>query len=232
MREILKNAWLRLLTGDRLRKTRLHTYSGSLIDVRGLSYLPLSLWSVFLLKLFGYHLRAPWLGYRAVKHLRKLIRPDWRVLEFGSGMSTLLLVRACAHVVSVESDLNWYNQTREILARDGIENIDYRFRDTGSYNSHPDLSPHHFDLIVIDGIARDESAKLAIQLVRPGGYVFYDNSDVPWEDHKTARELLVAAAEPNGVTTFIDFCPFQIQVNESILVRIAARRPAQGMPGE
>ena len=90
--------WSRLVTGDGLQKTRLHTYSGNLIDLGGLRYLPHSVWSVLLLKLFGYCQRVPWLrlGYRGVGRLRSLIRPDWTILELGSGMSSVLFAQLCS----------------------------------------------------------------------------------------------------------------------------------------
>lgn len=178
----------------------------------------------FLLKAFGYRLRVPWLGYRAVTHLGHLVRPNWKVLEFGSGMSSLFFARACSNLVSVESDQSWHDRMQEMFSEEGMNNIDYRLCDPDSYNSHPDLPINHFDLIVIDGMARDVSAQVAIQLVRPGGYIFYDNSDVPWEEYRKARNLLTAAAESNGVTIFNDFTPFQIQVNESMLVKISKRQ--------
>ena len=212
--------WSRLLTGDGLRKTRLHTYSGHRIDIGGLAYLPRSLWSIAILKIFGYHQRVPWLGYRAVRHLDGLIRPDWRVLEFGSGMSSLFFARRCDRLISVESDPSWYTQMGRLFTRLGIANVDYRLREADDYAEHPDLPDQSFDLVVVDGLARDRVSAVALRKVKPGGYVFLDNSDVPWPDHKSARQLLSDAAAPDGVRVFNDLYPFQLQVNESIVVKV------------
>jgi hypothetical protein len=171
--------WSRLLTGDGLRKTRLHTISGNRVDLGGLLYLPKSMWSVALLKLFGYRQRVPWLGYRAVKRLESILQPDWRVLEFGSGMSSLFFASRCAQLVSVESDPAWYDSMRELFAQKGIANVDYRLRSLEAYTDHPDLPDHSFDLILVDGMVRDRAAALALQKVKPGGYVMLDNSDTP-----------------------------------------------------
>ncbi len=214
--------WSRMVTGDGLRKTRLHTYSGNLIDIGGLRYLPHSVWSVFLLKVFGYRQRVPWLGYRAVRKLRSLIQPDWAVLEFGSGMSSLLFGRLCRHLVSVESDPSWYDQMQRLFAAAEIVSVDYRLRSVEQYTSHPDLHDRSFDLVVVDGLVRDEAAALAVRKVKSGGYVFFDNSDVPWPEYKEARRVLLEAGDFGGLWIFNDLTPFQIQVNESMLIKVKA----------
>lgn len=212
--------WSRLVTGDGLRKTRLHTYSGRAIDLGGLMYLPHSIWSVLLLKVFGYRQRVPWLGYRAVRRLRALIRPDWTILEFGSGMSSLLLAQLCRQLVSIESDPTWYGQMERLFAKNQVVGVDYRLRSAEQYTLLPDLPDRSFDLVVVDGIVRDEAALVAVKKAKPGGYVFFDNSDVPWPEYKAARRVLLEAAAADGVWFFNDLCPFQIQVNESMLIKV------------
>ncbi|MDW8243291.1 MAG: class I SAM-dependent methyltransferase [Thermogemmata sp.] len=212
--------YTRIVTGDGLRKSRLHTYSGRMIDLAGMAYLPLSVWSVFLLKLFGYRQRRPWLGYRAVKYLDSIIGSDWYILEFGSGMSSLFLAQRCRKLVSIESDPIWYRKMELEFAKFGLSNIDYRFRCINDYAIHSDLIANSFDLVIIDGLVRDQCVNTALEKVKAGGYVFLDNSDVPWDEFKSARETLTDPSIAESIMTFVDFYPFQIQVNESLLVRI------------
>ena len=216
----VRSLWSRIVTGDGLRKSRLHTYSGRMVDLGGITYMPRSLWSVCLLKVLSYRQKRPWLGYRAVERLDEMIKPDWRILEFGSGMSSLFLSRRCGHLVSVESDLVWYEEMRRLFAEHGTNNVDYRFRGLDDYTAHADLPVRSFDLVVVDGIIRDRCMLTALEKVKSGGYVFFDNSDVPWDEHRTARRTLKDAADVDGITLFDDFYPFQVQVNESMLVRI------------
>jgi hypothetical protein len=219
--DYVMNAFLaRLIAGDHLRKTRLHTISGDLLDWKGFLYLPGSLWSTLLLKVFGHHQRKPWLGYRAVKHLKNLIAPHWRVLEFGSGMSTLFFARHCGYLISVESSPVWFEQTRALLAKQQVRNTDYRFREVKDYLSHPDIEDHSLDLVVIDGMVRDRCASFALKKVRPGGWIFYDNSDVPWPEYRSTRLQLLEAAKPGTLLLFKDFYPFQISVMESMLIQL------------
>lgn len=212
----MANMISRIVTGDGLRKSRLHTYSGRMIDRAGLAYLPSCLWSTLLLKC-GYRQQLPWLGYRAVRHLDKLIRPSWRILEYGSGMSSLFFAKRCSQLVSIESDREWFSAMLRRFNESGIQNVNYRLCGPSFYATHSDLSDGTFDLVVVDGIARDQCAVEALRVVRPGGYVFYDNSDVPWAEYAAARRTLVEAAA--SVTIFDDFTPFQLQVNESLLIR-------------
>ncbi len=163
--------WTRLLTGDGLRKTRLHTCSGHCIDIAGLAYLPRTLWSVALLKVFRYRQRVPWLGYRAVRHLDKLIRPDWRVLEFGSGMSSLFFLQRCDRLTTIESDPAWHAQMGRLFPRSRAANVDYRLRDADTYTDHPDLPDHSFDLVVVDGLVRTIGASAVALRKRQAGRI-------------------------------------------------------------
>lgn len=210
--------WKRLLTGDTLRKTRLHTMSGNLVTAEALRFLPRALLSTLLRKGFGYLGHSPWLGYRATARLDHLIQKDWIVLEFGSGMSSLFFAARCLRLISVESDPAWHGEITKRLAAEGLRNVDYRLRDPTNYVDHPDIPDRSVDLVVVDGIRRDLEAAAALHKVKPGGYVLYDNSDVPWPEYQQARRLLLAAAQ--DVEVFNDFYPFHVQVNESMLIRV------------
>jgi hypothetical protein len=219
-----RSLWIRIITGDGMRRTRLHTYSGKRVDLRGLLDLPRSAWSAILLKGLGHRQPVPWLGYRAVRRLRSIVQPDSLVLEFGSGMSSLFFARRCARLVSIESNAAWYDAMNKRFASERLTNIDYRLRDSGEdYVSLEDLPDRSFDLVVNDGIARDQVSKVALRKVKLGGYIFLDNSDVPYPEFQQARQVLLEVARSGGVWFFNDFHPFQVQVNESLLVQITQK---------
>ena len=77
----------RLIKGDGIRKSRLHNYNGQFLDAAGFLYLPQSIYTTVSLKLTNRRPELPWLGFRAIKHLGKIITDEWKVLEFVSGMS-------------------------------------------------------------------------------------------------------------------------------------------------
>jgi hypothetical protein len=210
----------RIVTGDGMRRTRLHTQSGDLVDASAFVFAPQWVWSTLLLKV-GYRQPIPWLGFRVTRHLGKLLRPDWKVLEFGSGMSSLLFASRCRHLVSIESEPAWYERMRTHFAQKGFTNVDYRLRAPGDYARLDDLPDGSFDFALVDGIKRDEAVVTAIRKCRSGGWMMMDNTDVPWTDHQAARAALIAAAVPGSITVYRDLTPFGFQVCESTFIRKA-----------
>jgi len=220
MMAAIRGIWTRWLSGDGMRPSRFHNYQGELLDLAGFCYLPQCLLSTLVKKLSGRRPEMPWLGYRAIRSLDRLIKKDWQVLEYGSGMSSLWLAGRCRWLVSVEHDQAWSRFLREELARRGAGNVDYqvlteeRYPEMGSY---PD---HSFDLVLIDGIRRDEAAGTALRKVKPGGYIYLDNSDVPYPEYQRARQrLLGAARRPRGFRFFNDLCPTHVAVTQGLLIQ-------------
>jgi hypothetical protein len=223
-----------LLKGSPLRRSRLHNFRGELVDAMGLLYLPHSVLTTIWLKVTGRRPEVPWLGYRAVKHLDALIEPDWRILEFGSGTSTIWFARRCRFVLSVETDDRWFTKVRELLDAAGLENVDCRLCPTA--DDGPDYSralsnrrKPEFDLVLVDGARRDLAMEKALALVNPGGYVYLDNSDLPNEHCRIAAKLLADAAGPAPrMWVFNDFPPSVVMVNEGTLVRLG--EPSSSRP--
>lgn len=210
--------WTRLISGNGLRRTRLHNHDGRLIDARGLLYLPRSVLTALALKVTGRRPELPWIGFRAIERLEQLIRHDWRVLEFGSGMSTLWFARRCGRLVSVETNPGWHERVRRMLAERNLTNVDYRLRDKASAHVLDDCEDSSFDLVLVDGPRRDLAVLTAIRKVKPGGYVYLDNTDAPVRDNKVARAALLAAAGgPSRVRFFNDLTPARVSVTEGML---------------
>jgi hypothetical protein len=59
--------------------------------------------------------RRPWLSYIAIDWLKNTLRPEMRVIEFGSGGSTLFFAERVAELVSVEHDREWYFRVQDAL---------------------------------------------------------------------------------------------------------------------
>lgn len=216
----------RLIKGDGMRKSRLHNYNGQFLDASGFLYLPRSLRTTLLFKLANRRPELPWLGFRAINHLGKLIKPNWSVLEFGSGMSTIWFARRCGLLVSVETDRSWYDSVRTILSQKNFHNVDYRLSEKSEHEAVSDYQDATFDLVLVDGYERDRVMKTAISKVKHGGYIYLDNSDVPYREHQTAKALLVAAAGAEAeIRTFNDLYPTQFGVNEGTLVRVFNKAP-------
>jgi hypothetical protein len=168
-----------LKASDR-RLTRFHTERGELM--------PLSAWAQLPRSVAGRLRRAeqhePWMVPAAVERLDELIRPTWQVLEFGSGASTVWYAERAAHVVSLEDDRAWLEAVRERLGACAPERCDLRLVELPDFPSvAAEFAPDTFDLVIIDsneaaGMTRSDCAAAARPLVKPGGLVVIDDSDI------------------------------------------------------
>ena len=217
----------RLIKGDGMRKSRLHNYNGQFLDASGFLYLPRSIRTTLLFKLANRRPELPWLGFRAINHLGKLVKSNWSVLEFGSGMSTVWFARRCGLLVSVETNRSWYDSVKTILGENNFHHIDYRLSEQSEHEAVSDYPNSTFDLVLVDGYERDRVMKMAISKVKSGGYIYLDNSDVPYREHRTAKALLMeAAGAESEIRIFNDLYPTQFGVNEGMLARIF-NKPAE-----
>src|ERR1700726_478485 len=70
---------------------------------------------------------VPWLTYPAIQFLRRSVRPDWKVFEFGSGASTMFFGNRCREVISIEHDTTWAKRVRSALQCEGLSNCKLRY---------------------------------------------------------------------------------------------------------
>lgn len=146
----------------------------------------------------------PWLNLEATEWLEQTLQPTMRVFEWGAGGSTLFFAERCGQVVSVETDAAWHAVVRERLTAEQAARVTLIFSppqpavDPGPYGAHnPDLAgltfedaaraidPYPddwFDLVVVDGRARNACLRHALPKVKPGGYLLLDNSERPAYD--------------------------------------------------
>jgi ubiquinone/menaquinone biosynthesis C-methylase UbiE len=137
----------------------------------------------------------PWIVPAAIGWLGRRIRPDWSVLELGSGRSTVWFARRAGRVISLEDNEYWAGATRERLERAGLVNVELRLKEVEDFprevESLPDAA---FDLVVVDfleapAVTRIDALTPAIKKVRSGGCLLLDDSDRP--GYAEAFELLV-----------------------------------------
>ncbi len=112
------------------------------------------------------------------------VKPDHKVLEYGSGSSTLEIAKICKSILSIEHDSDWYHRisssiplNAKILLR--ASNLPYveGTYNCGTYEEFKDyiLAPieyGQFDIILIDGRARMECAKICNLLSHDSTIIF------------------------------------------------------------
>ncbi len=145
-------------------------------------------------------LDVPWWTFEAADEVAEFLRgrPDARVLEWGSGASTVWLSQRAGTVVSIEHDPRWAARTARALAARDAENVQLRVvqptrlvppggvpsakpgfagLDFEAYADAVDAVPGDLDLVVIDGRAREACLVRAIDRLAEGGLIVFDNVD-------------------------------------------------------
>lgn len=227
----------RFVSGGGSRRSRLHDEKGNRVDLKGLAYAPRALGGALLRLAFNWRPALPWISYRAIADLNRIVDRDSVVAEFGSGMSTVWLARRARTVVSHEDCPAWHDKVVGILARHGLGNVELSLHtDPLRYASLDDVPGRQFDLILVDGSVRDRCMRTALARVRPGGVVYLDNSDKESDPARPrdlgvrdAEELLLEHARTRGghLTYYVDFAPAQLFVSQGV----AWRTPAAAVTG-
>ena len=118
------------------------------------------------------------------------------LFKWGSGRSTLFVSRRVKNVISIEYDPEFYSFVKKKLQEKAIQNVELinvQSQNRGEITSHhknfrhqyfddyvhsilayPDYS---FDVIIIDGRARNECLENALNKLKNQGVIVFDNID-------------------------------------------------------
>lgn len=145
-------------------------------------------------------LDLPWWTFSAIDEVEAYLMSAQgraRVFEYGAGASTIWLGKRCAEVYSVEHDAGFASSMQPLFAvHDNVRvsvvpdtaatgvagearsrRAGYENRAFDDYVRAIDAVPGTFDLIVIDGRARNACLARAMERLAPGGMILFDNSD-------------------------------------------------------
>ncbi|MGK7950549.1 MAG: hypothetical protein AB4368_17655 [Xenococcaceae cyanobacterium] len=118
----------------------------------------------------------------------------YKILEWGSGQSTLWWKNYVSSVVSIEQSISWAEYLKKNLTeKDAVNIIICRSKQEFIVTTTKLLNKEKFDIIIIDSTAysggsRLESAKASISLLDSNGLIIVDNSDL--KSLKPVHELL------------------------------------------
>jgi len=118
----------------------------------------------------------PWITPGSIDALDTLLQPNHRVLEFGSGGSTLYFGRRAASVLSFETVPDWAASVRDAVRQQSIEGVEVC--DVSSIDEcRAVIGGRRFDVVLVDAndLARHELVTVARAVVDPGGMVIIDN---------------------------------------------------------
>lgn len=139
----------------------------------------------------------PWWTYSATRWLELVLKREHLVFEFGSGSSTVWLADRVAQVHSVEHDQAWEQKVRPRLpANASLSFVRTAVGDADALDDDPYLSPllqegRPFDLIVVDGLARNACVRKSFDHLAEGGMILLDDGDRL--AYRPAHDALAAA---------------------------------------
>lgn len=206
--------------GNIHRKSRLHDDKGHFAGWSNIiRHTPIAIFTGFLRIIFGIRPEQPWIAYSAIRVFKQSLKKNSRVLEYGSGMSTIWFSKYASEVCSVENNREWYEIISNRLKNKNIQNVKYQLQENRKkYINFANHDKKGFDLIVIDGEDRDKCAEISNKLIKPGGIIYLDNSDTAYA--KKAEKLLLTFAKAHKATVkyFVDFAPTQFFVQEGLMI--------------
>ena len=120
----------------------------------------------------------PWLSFGAIIALEGIVNKRLRVLELGSGGTTVFFAKNCKNVKSYETNADWYKKVMQKVRK-------YRNVEIGLGN-HTDIlrsvtkePDRHYDIVLIDSDPRATDrfslANAVISKVKIGGWLIVDN---------------------------------------------------------
>lgn len=116
----------------------------------------------------------PWYTYPAVEFFGQLDARGLRIFEFGCGNSSLFWAHKGAEVFAVEHDRAWFERMSTMSAR--LRQLVLRESDAEYACAIADAGGE-FDIVIIDGVWRNQCAEAALAHLRKGGCIILDNSD-------------------------------------------------------
>jgi hypothetical protein len=132
----------------------------------------------------------PWMNYPVLDYLVQVLPGNARIFEFGSGYSTAWFCKRYGSVISVDNDPGWHKTTKGLTASFSNCNLILEENKTGYVNAI-DMQNQQFDLIVVDGIWRNECLLRSTVHLATGGMILLDDSDR--EEYRSACKELTGA---------------------------------------
>jgi hypothetical protein len=143
----------------------------------------------------------PWLTYPLIHFLEPKLNRNLQMFEYGCGNSTKWFADRVGHIVSVEHDAGWYKMVKEELPSNAelvleTVNADLDYS-TITFLSADDKSDYSlsitktgdlYDIILVDGIYRNNSVVNAANCLKKEGVIILDNSD--FDESKQAAAYL------------------------------------------
>ena len=143
----------------------------------------------------------PFIPHDAFSWFEEYIKPDMRIFEYGSGMSTLWFGKNATEVIAVENSKLWFDTVNEKLKTHNIDNVQLLFKeDGGEYSKLIHNYDGLFDIVFVDGRFRMECMKECFDKAKYA--IFMDNTDA---DHYQNAFDVMKSYKNGTIKTFSSY---------------------------
>jgi hypothetical protein len=118
----------------------------------------------------------PWFTYPAIDFITNRLNNNLDVLEFGSGNSTLYFAGKVKTVTTVEHNSDWYSKLNSI-ATEKVNLVLSPSDSVKDYVGVVESINKNFELIIIDGLHRNECVATATDRLTEKGVIILDDSE-------------------------------------------------------
>lgn len=123
-------------------------------------------------------LGCPWLTFGAISALESLATKKFKVLEFGSGGSTIFWAKHCQSVKSFETNLEWFSKVTKKVKKYSNAEVIYASR-TETSRTIRNMPDNFYDVVLVDSDPGRSKRLQIAQMVSPkiklGGWLVIDN---------------------------------------------------------
>lgn len=131
----------------------------------------------------------PWCTYSFIRFIEERLTTNLTVFEYGSGGSTLWYAKRVKSVVAVEHNQEWVAFQLKNLPT----NVAVIYKNQEQENDYEnEISKHAtlFDIVVVDGVKRNECVFTSINYLSTIGVIVYDNSQLV--EYKESIDFLIS----------------------------------------
>jgi tRNA A58 N-methylase Trm61 len=150
---------------------------------------------------------TPLMHFNEYKFIEKFLKPHHTFFEWGAGNGTLYFSGLVNKLISLEHDIDFYNQIKITIDLFNADNIDLiyvkpnsgdrtksRYEQFKDYVDYPVVNNLDFDICLIDGRARKDCARVIHNYIKPDTIVFvhdFNHNDVEgYEDKAYFEDIL------------------------------------------
>ena len=118
----------------------------------------------------------PWFTYPSINFFTNRLNKNLNVFEFGSGNSSLFFAERVKSLISVEHNNQWFEKIKNFLPYNS--KLSYVDSNTPAQYLEPlKVSNDKFDIIIVDGLYRNECLIESINYLTDEGLIVLDDSE-------------------------------------------------------